>query len=54
MQILEHLRQLFLYDLSQKEAEKEKTSKRGKKEYDKKRIVKILIFGMVFNCVELC
>ena len=31
MQISEHLRQLFLYDLSQKETEKEKNSKRGEK-----------------------
>ena len=31
MQILEHLRQLFLYDLSQKEAEKEKNLKMRQK-----------------------
>ncbi len=32
---------------------KEKASKEAKKEYNKKRIVKILVFEVVFSCEEL-
>ena len=44
MQILERLRQLFHYEFTKITREKEKASKRGENEYDKKRIVKILVF----------
>ena len=52
MQILERLRQLFFYSIAEKAKEKEKRPQRGKKEYDKKRIVKILVFKIVFCCEE--
>ena len=46
-----HLRQ-FLFCISEKEFKevKKKAPKRGKKEYDKKRIVEILVFGV---CIQL-
>ena len=44
MQFLEHLRQLFFYTLRKNKNNKEKSHKRGKKEYAEKRIGKILIF----------
>ena len=53
MQILERLRQLFHYEFTKITREKEKASKRGENEYDKKRIVKILVLKFVFSCEEL-
>ena len=46
-----HLGQ-FLFCISEKEFKevKKKAPKRGKKEYDKKRIVEILVFG---DCIQL-
>ena len=46
-----HLGQ-FLFCISEKEFKevKKKAPKRGKKEYDKKRIVEILVFGV---CIQL-
>ena len=32
---------------------KEKSPKKGKKEYSKRRMVKILVFEIVFSCEEL-
>ena len=53
MQILERLRQLFFYSIAEKAKEKEKRPEKwGKKEYDKKGIVKILVFENVFCCEE--
>ena len=52
MQILERLRQLLFYSFAEETKEKEKRPQRGKKEYDKKRIVKILVFKIVFGCEE--
>lgn len=51
--IQERLRQLFHYEFTKMTKEKEKASKRGENEYDKKRIVKILVLKFVFSCEEL-
>jgi len=48
----EHLRQHFHYEFTKITREKEKASKRGENEYDKKRIVKILVLKFVFSCEE--
>ena len=49
----ERLRQHFHYEFTKITREKEKASKGGENEYDKKRIVKILVLKFVFSCEEL-